>query len=244
MGAAALDYSETIECHGVKVPVVAQIVTPRLQRAMRKNRYEEGEFKALSKILKPGDRVVDIGAGVGLISAAAAKIVGPANVIAVEANPQMVPMIQETHAVNGVKGVEVLNGVGVTRPRGKSIPFYLHENFWSSTMDEKRGTGEGYVGRTKVPEIDLNDLMARHRPTVMTVDIEGAELNLFDDLETTSLRSISMEMHPRFYGRGGCAHIMATLMKRGFVYDCRMSPGGSVVVLTRFRRKIASVADL
>lgn len=242
MDASPPSYSSTIECHGIRVPLVERIITPKLQRAMRANRYEAREVQSLIALLRPGDRVLDLGSGVGLISAIAARVVGPENVVTIEANPELLPLISETHRVNRVEGIEVLHGVGVAKPSGRPVAFHLHERFWSSTMDAGRGSGEGFLRTCEVPEVDLNALVARFRPTLLTADIEGGELHLFDELDTSSFRSISMELHPRHYGRAGSAHILSSLLERGFVYDTRSSPGGSVVALTRFHRRVASGA--
>lgn len=244
MDASPPDYSSTIECHGIRVPLVEGIITPKLQRAMRANRYESSEAKALTALLRPDDRVLDLGSGVGLISAIAAKITGPANVVTIEANPELLPLISETHRLNGAEGIGTLHGVGVARPTGRDVTFHLHERFWASTMDAGRASGDGFVRSVEVPEIDLNALVSQFKPTVLTADIEGGERLLFDDLDTDGLRAISLELHPRVYGRAGSAHIFATLLKRGFVYDTNASPGGSVVVLTRFGRRVPSVDAL
>ena len=244
MDAKSIDYDQTVECHGIQIPIVRRIVNERLLQSMRRERYERGEVTALRGIVKPTDRVLDIGAGVGLISAIAAQIVGPKNVVAIEANPEMMPMIEETHRINGVAGINALNGAAVTQPTGSPVPFHLQENFWSSTMDPASTDSAGFVRTCMVPEIDLNSLMQEFQPTVLSVDIEGGELSLFDTLDMSSLRTITLELHPRQYGPAGVAHILATLMSAKFVYHAGVSPGGSVVVLRRFSKNVAAVSAL
>lgn len=239
MPEASPSYSEVIECHGMRIPFVAEVISDRLRNLMVKNRYEGNEVRLLNDLLRPRDRVLDLGAGVGLVSAVAARITGPEAVVAVEANPELVPVIRETHRLNDVAGIRVINGVGVSGKAAGTVPFYVNEQFWSSSLSADRHGGEGLKAVVDVPLVDLNALLAEHRPTVLSVDIEGGEIDLFDTLDLTGVRAIIMELHPRAYGNGGTARIMGALMRAGFVYDAKASRGGTVVVLTRFRNAAA-----
>ncbi|MBY0397947.1 MAG: FkbM family methyltransferase, partial [Thermoleophilia bacterium] len=102
-----LHYDEVIETLGIKVPFVPSIVTPKIERPMRRGRYEGGEAKALRKVLRPGDRVLELGAGVGLLSTISAMVKGVERVTAVEANPGLIPLIRETHRLNGIRTVDL-----------------------------------------------------------------------------------------------------------------------------------------
>jgi hypothetical protein len=82
-----LDYAEVIETNGIKVPFVPAIITPNIERPMRNNRYEGGEAAALRRILRAGDRVLELGAGIGLLSTLSAMVAGVERIVAVEANP-------------------------------------------------------------------------------------------------------------------------------------------------------------
>ena len=67
-----LAYDEVITSSGVKVPFVPSIITPKIERPMRNNRYEGGECAALRRILRPGDRVLELGGG-----AASSTVISP-----------------------------------------------------------------------------------------------------------------------------------------------------------------------
>jgi len=51
-------YDEIIETNGIKVPFISRIITPKIERPMRNNRYESGECKTLRALLLPGDREI------------------------------------------------------------------------------------------------------------------------------------------------------------------------------------------
>lgn len=95
-----IKYDRIIETQGVKVPVVAEVISDRMVQVMEKGRYEAGEVKLLRKILRPNDTVLELGAGVGVVSCVAAFVTTPDRVTVVEANPYLVPVIRETHRLN------------------------------------------------------------------------------------------------------------------------------------------------
>lgn len=70
--------------------------------AIRTRQYEVPEAKRIGKILRPADVVLEIGAGIGFVTALILKNPAVERVISFEANPLLVPMIQRTLADNGV----------------------------------------------------------------------------------------------------------------------------------------------
>jgi len=125
-----LEYDEAIETNGIKVPFVPRIITPKIERPMRNSRYERGECAALREMLRKGDRVLELGAGVGLISTVAAMFEGIGSVTTVEANPELIPLIEETHRLNDVSPVDLRNDAGpVVWLNGSGQPLAsLHED--------------------------------------------------------------------------------------------------------------------
>lgn len=225
---------ESIDCHGLQIPYHPDVITERMANVIAKGRYEAGEVRMMQSLAKPGDKVLELGAGVGLISTVAAQIVGPENVVAIEANPGLIPIIRETHRRNGMQGVELIHGVGVTRPANGKVPFYLAEHFWASSLTPS-AEGEA-MASVDVPEIDINAVIAQHRPDIITMDIEGGEMALMDGLDVSTARVVIMELHPKQYGHKGTADIFAAMRDKGFAYNAKQSRGGSVVVFSRFRK--------
>jgi FkbM family methyltransferase len=207
-----LAYSEVIETQGIKVPFDPRIITPKIERPMRRGRYEGGECAALRRVLQPGDRVLELGAGLGLCSTVAAMAEGVERVVAIEANPELLPLIRETHRLNGVDGkVDLRNGVAVAAGGG-DIPFYIRPDFWASSME---AGSRGYSRMETLPAIGLPDLIAELRPTVLVCDIEGGELGLFDALDLSGVRHLVLELHPKVYGNEGLARIGTVLACKG-----------------------------
>jgi FkbM family methyltransferase len=207
-------YDEVIVSQGIQIPFVPGIVTPRIEKPLRKSRYEKGEAKALRRILQKGDRVLELGAGLGLLSAIAAQTPGVEAVTAVEANPSLMPMIRETHRLNGVTSVEVLNAV-VTGPgvAGEGpLPFYLRRDFWASSMEPN---SRRYKSVVQVQQMPFEELLAERRPSVIVCDIEGGELDLFAGADLSGVRAVVVEVHPKVYGDTGRARVERALEAAG-----------------------------
>lgn len=227
-----------IETHGIRVPRIPGIMSDRMVRVMEQGRYESGEVRILRRLLRSEDSVLEIGGGVGVVSSAAAGIVGARNVLVVEANPDLAPVIAQTHRLNDLDGIEILSGIGVTDAAGGEAPFYLREDFWASSM-EPPADGEA-VREVSVPRIDLNAQLRARRPSVLVMDIEGAEAGLLPNLDLSSCRALVVELHPRVYGASGVDRLFAALRRQGFAYDAKNSRGGTVVCFARVRPAPAS----
>jgi FkbM family methyltransferase len=224
-----LAYDEVIETNGIKVPFVPAIITPRIERPMRNNRYEGGEAAALRRILRPGDRVLELGAGIGLLSTLSAMVAGVERIVAVEANPDLIPMIHETHRLNGVTTVDLRNGIAGAQD-GAAVPFYVRGDFWSSSMEP---ASRPYLREVSLPCFGICTLMADLNPTVIVCDIEGGEAGLFDTVDMSGVRAVVMELHPKVYGMPARDRIIATLAAKGLHLADINVPDSSVQLMER-----------
>jgi len=207
----AVSYHEIIDSSDIRVPFVPEIVTPAIEKPLRNGRYEKGEVSALDDFLRPGDRVLDLGAGLGLLSAKAAGIVGGGAVTAVEANPALIPMIRETWRLNGVSGATLLNGI-VAPEAGDPAGFYIRRDFWASSVEPDSRPFERVV---KIARYGIGDLIRSARPTVILCDIEGAELDLFEQADLSDVRALVVETHPKVYGEDATREFCRALDSRG-----------------------------
>ncbi|MBV0912887.1 FkbM family methyltransferase [Anianabacter salinae] len=222
-------YDEVIETRGISVPFVPAIITPNIERPMRNNRYEAGECMHLQDILRPNDRVLDLGAGVGLVSSIAARCVPDGEVMAVEANPQMLPLIRETYRINGIGNSTLVNAIAAPKGSTGTAPFYVRGDFWASSMEPD---SRPYVQKAEVPMLDVAAAVEDFKPTVICCDIEGGELGLFDGVDLSSVRQIIVELHPKVYGPEGKANVIATIQRQGLAQRAEEKPG-SVRVFER-----------
>src|ERR1035437_3567146 len=70
--------------------------------------FSDPEVDVMAKTVKPGDTVIDVGANVGALTVAMAKLVGPnGRVIAFEPQPETAALLERNAAQNGLDNVEI-----------------------------------------------------------------------------------------------------------------------------------------
>ncbi|MFN4204018.1 MAG: FkbM family methyltransferase [Tabrizicola sp.] len=185
-----------------------------LAQALSSGRYENHEADALLLHLRPGDRLLDLGAGLGFICALAAGVLGEAAVVGVEAGPETVKLARRNLAANGFPGVKVLKGAVVGAGAGE-VEFGQRPAFWASALQGPEGWPDN-AEVVRVPARPIGKLLARFAPTVISCDIEGGELDVLTQ-PLPGVRLVVVETHPLVYGPKGVERVTEALTAQGFV---------------------------
>lgn len=218
------------EINGVRLDVPDAILNDRISGKLRTGGYEAHEAAAVQGRVRAGNRVLELGAGLGFIASLASRITGAENVVTVEANPEMIPVIRANLDRNGFDAATLLHGAvtGLDEPGGM-IAFERKPAFWSGKLAGLDSNPEALV---EVPMLPLFGLLAEHRPHVVIMDIEGAEAHLFERKWPRHVRSVMMELHPRQYPDTTIKRIVDCMSASGLTYD----PGTSRGRILGFRR--------
>ena len=203
---------------GVEIPE-DRVFRPRMRRGVTSGGYEAREIEAGLTAIEPGARVLELGAGVGIVGAVLTKERAPQRWLSVEANPDLIPYIRKLNAHNGLSDViDVQHGVVLTRPSPpERQTFYVRGSvIGSSLLQYGKPRHEVAVG---VPVLRYDTLKKTFHHDVILMDIEGGELEFlryaqFDDVET-----IILETHQAIYGHGGLQDISHALSCRGFACE-------------------------
>jgi hypothetical protein len=67
-----------------------------------------------------------------------------------------------------------------------------------------------------VPVQPLDTIVERVRPTLLIVDAEGGEADMFTGAHLSSVTRIVVELHERLIGKAGVQRVRATLGGKGF----------------------------
>jgi FkbM family methyltransferase len=196
-----------IDIAGVRINTAG--IDPAIVEAMRAGRYEDGELRALSRCLREDDVVMELGTGIGLLATFSAQRLGSHRVFTFEANPDLEPRIRETFALNDVSPSLEICMLG---ERQGEAEFFVHEAFWSSSAVG----GKGAVRAIRVPVRPLNEAIARIRPTVLVMDIEGAEAELLRFADLRGVDRLVGEFHERMLGRAAVEAMVGGLYAQGF----------------------------
>ncbi|MEL6992484.1 MAG: FkbM family methyltransferase [Pseudomonadota bacterium] len=222
---------QTYSLSGITVEDPFGVFSPKLHRAMAKDRYERLERIAVERCLKPDDRVLDLGAGCGVVGALAASIVGADAVTSVEANPALTDTIKHIHKINGYQDINLVTGLA-GKGQGNAT-FYVSRDFWASSLSPDT---PDIVSKEKIKKIDINDLVRDVKANVLVCDIEGAEFPLIDVLDLKPFDLIIMELHPTPTNIKKVGKLYQTMISAGLLPDLSTALRPSVAVFVRAKR--------
>jgi len=202
------------ECHGVKVPDSPLLNETRIER-INAARYEGQEIAGALAVVRPGDKVLEMGAGLGLVGAIVAKNAKPAKVTSFEANPALIPHIKTLYAMNDLQGtIEVRNEVLISAPDApQTMPFHVRNSYLGSSLID---TDTRATTRVDVPTARYKVIHAAFAPDVLLMDIEGGELDFLRHASLKGVRAIVIEFHPDAYGRDGMRECKQIIERAGF----------------------------
>jgi len=216
--------------NGVSLAIPDEMLNVRIAGKLAKGGYEAHEAQAAAMRMKPGHRVLELGSGLGYIASICAGVAGPGNVTTVEANPAMLPVIRANLDRNGFADVTLLHGAVTGQGEDDAqIAFDPKKTFWAGRIaDEDADPGKV----VSVPLLPLPSLLAKIRPHIVIMDIEGAEQHLFDAPWPAHVRGVMMELHPNQYPDTVIKRIVDCMSASGLTYD----PGPSRGRILCFRR--------
>ena len=155
------------------------------------------------RVVRPGDRCVDIGANIGNVSVALWKLAGPAGrVLSIEADPENVERLKRNLRLNAQPDGDVI-GCAISDGGGTAtLRRYHGSNGWQ-TIGRGPSFAAGYAyDLVEVETARLEDVLAaRGCSTVdfLKIDVEGAEVMVLNSarskFETGSVRHIIFEVN-------------------------------------------------
>lgn len=221
--------------HGITFPDDPQVLTTPVRQAIEDGVFEAREARALHELVQPGDRVLELGAGTGFISALLSRLPEVEAIFAVEANPDLMGYMQNLHDVNGCDRVNRVHAVLSDQMTGQ-VAFYHRPDFWMGSLLDHPNP---YTHHSMVPVQGLSDFLASQRISMIVCDIEGAECDLFTDADLSGVRLVQVEVHDHVTGLGGVRRLIRSMDAKGLLYDPRYS-GQSLMVF----RRIATPEEL
>jgi FkbM family methyltransferase len=181
----------------------------KVEQALSKGNYERDELQLIGMVLSPADRVLEIGAGLGLVSTYCAQRIGSERVFAFEADPDLEPCIRETYQLNGVDPVLEICAVA---SRSGRVTLRRDEHFISASVVRRRAG----LQPVEVSGKALNYVVAKIRPTLLIVAAAAADPGLFDQVELPTVTRIILESHERILGPAGTDRVITRLRQIGF----------------------------
>lgn len=212
------------KCHGIEVPDAPHLRKGMIA-AMQAGGYERHELAIGMLAIRPGARVLELGAGSGVVGAVLARHCRPAAMLSVEANPDLIPHIHALYAHNGLAGqITLRHAVVLTDPAAPDhVRFFVNGNFLGSGMTPQKADRARPV---EVAVLRYDALKASFPHDTIMMDIEGGELDFLRHADLAGVDTFIAETHRNVYGREGMAEIRRLLQAAGLVMDEALSTGG------------------
>lgn len=173
--------------HVIVPTVVGHLALPRDDRTVtpwivERGDWEPGESAAMVALLRPGDRVVDVGAHVGFLSLLAAHRVGPGgSVLSVEAHPGNFALLRDNVRRGGHAQVETVHAAA-WRAAGETVTLTVSEG---NSGDNRSYDRDDAVERVAVETVRVDDLLAGRDVDFVKVDVQGTDHVALEGMRAT-----------------------------------------------------------
>ncbi len=161
---------------GLRIDTNAACVADKTRAALFWGLYESAERRMISRNPPQAELIIDLGASLGVVSAAAARYLPPGGrIICVEANPDLVALAAR-NVLRNVPGVQVdaLHGaIDYGSSTGDVVSFASATQHTASALSDQDGSN-GF----SAPVIRLRDIAPTGQAYDLLCDVEGAEVGL------------------------------------------------------------------
>ncbi len=236
---ASLEYARQVELDGVKVLLDPTLIPRPVSKAVARGDYELPERRAVKAMVRPGDQIVEMGGGIGVVSVTAAQIAGPHRVTVFEPQAHACALIRQNATLNGVEITCHNSAVGTV---GGTRSFFQSANIISSSFVDRGSAAKHRTDTVAVEVIALRDIVADLKPNVLISDIEGAEIEVLSKFDFTGIDVVIIEMHPHITGIESAANLASAIERHG-LHDVVELREANTYVFARDRTpKLASSA--
>jgi len=170
-------------------PSDAALIIPEVRSEVRSGTYCADLLRLLPEAVATGDRVLVIGAGLGVVSTMVARNEGVDRVIAVEANTALIPYLNRVHALNGVSEVETVNAVLAEGEKGR-VPFFARRDLRNSSLLPHDLSWHQVI---MVPFMDLNLILNEERISLVICDVPVVSARLLARAELATVERILID---------------------------------------------------
>ncbi len=197
---------------GARFGTRASVITLRTAGDLLLDRYEAQERRALAAVLDPDLPVIECGASIGVLACLVNRqLANPDAHVAIEANPDLLPLLERHRQMNGAR----------FHIRHAAVAYDGPTVSFARSRDSLAGSLTGSGLREPVPAVTV-DQVAREAGFAqfgLLCDIEGAEMAILrhDEAALTGHAAwVVMESHRAADGRDLAPEVIGWFVARGF----------------------------
>lgn len=176
---------------GIKIHVPLELTDFKFRGRFVLGSYEKEEATYLTRFLKTGDCILELGACLGYVSCLANNLLeNEQKHVVLEANPALIPYIAMNRDENGC-GFHIEHAIIST---SETNTFYIHDLIVGGSQKRKTANKIEVDGKS-IPQLEEKYGL---RFNVLIMDIEGGELEFLRNHkeELKGIERIFMEIHP------------------------------------------------
>jgi FkbM family methyltransferase len=195
--------------HGIEV-LQAPMLSPKMIASLHKGKYERREIACGLAGIPDGSRLLEMGAGSGIVGAVMNRNLKLEATLSIEANPNLLSSIEKLHKHNGLgDAITLRHGVVMSNPDAPDfVTFNVDGNFLGSSLQVRPDRTTTPV---QVPVLRYDELKKSFPHDAIMMDIEGAELEFLRHADLSGVNVFVGEMHRNAFGREGmkeCRHLL------------------------------------
>jgi FkbM family methyltransferase len=214
----------TIKLDGLRFVIDPTRMNFRNIKLLYRETYEAEERLIAKEIIKPKDRVLEGGAGIGLTTMTVARIIGPENVISYEPTPVTFSLLSENLQTNGLQVKIRQRALGIKEATAR---FHAQVDLLSSSFLQRNGNGQVI----QVSVDGIADVLLESKANVLILDIEGSEIDLLTADAFQQIDKMIVEFHPQLVGMAKISSTVAKLRSTGLHLRSECSYGKILVFL-------------
>lgn len=200
------------EPHGVKIPFDRQLLTYTMRKVLSRWDYETDELNLALPYISSAKNVLDLGGGIGFISARLQQMNNDLHVTSFEANPAVASHYLKVMETNKLARFELMKGVLGDRAKSSSVKFNVPKEFWGGSL-----TRESENQKTVDVEVfDQVKFLEDHQFDLLMMDIEGGEYEVVDLMDKAYFKAIIAEIHDDILGDEKTERLLKKLEALGY----------------------------
>jgi FkbM family methyltransferase len=225
----AFSRSRTVVLDGFRISLENAFLDPRRIRSqLWTGRYEQQERAIIRAVVRRGDRVLEAGGGLGIVSLNIARIVGVDSLLIYEPQATVAAALRENGRRNGFE-LNVVERVLSSEAGQKD--FWCDGPFVGASLHVRKGQ------HCYVQADDIAAVAAQFRPNVLVIDVEGEEDRLIQRCPLTDIDLVVVESHPAMIGHRRISAMYAQLIMAGLDLVHDYTEGRTVTFMRPGRQK-------
>lgn len=204
------------------------------------------ERVAITRLVRPGMTVVEVGSNLGLYTVLLSRLVGPeGRVVAFEPDPTLAPLVVRSGSANGCGNIAV-RAQALGRAQSRQMLHTLAINSGDNHLSD--GGGKLLRRSVEVEVVALDEVTPQLVPDLVKIDVQGWELEVFRGMERLMARcpgvTLYFEYWPTGLRRAGDSPeaLVAFLTERGFtIFEADTLIALDEVALADLPRRVAGL---